>query len=57
MSLPDATLEEQVRHKSQANAAYLAAVWQHSAAREDEELRKIFLNILPAERFSKLGAL
>ncbi len=57
MSLPDATLEELVRHKSQANAAYLAAVWQHSAARDDEELRKIFLNILPAERFSKLGAL
>jgi|SRR4051812_1463450 len=46
-----AIVEDLVRHKWYANAAYLAAVCQHESARQDEELRKLFLHILVANRF------
>jgi uncharacterized damage-inducible protein DinB len=46
-----AIVEDLVRHKWYANAAYLAAVYGHEAARQDEELRKLFLHILVANRF------
>lgn len=44
-------VEELVRHKWQANAAYIAAVYRHDAARQDEELRKLLHHILVANRF------
>src|SRR4051794_22471567 len=46
-----AIVNDLVRHKWYANAAYLAAVYRHQAARQDEELRKLFLHILVANRF------
>jgi len=46
-----AILEELVRHKWYANTAYLAAVCQSEAARQDDELRKLFHHILIANRF------
>jgi hypothetical protein len=46
-----AIVEDLVRHKWHANAAYLAAVHRHESARHDEELRKLFLHILVANRF------
>ena len=44
-------VEELVRHKWQANAAYIAAVYRHEAARQDVELRKLLHHILVANRF------
>lgn len=44
-------VEELVRHKWHANAAYLAAVYRHDAARQDEELRTLLHHILIANRF------
>jgi uncharacterized damage-inducible protein DinB len=44
-------VEELVRHKWQANAAYVSAVYRHDAARHDEELRKLLHHILVANRF------
>src|SRR4051812_26852234 len=44
-------MEEMVRHKWHASAAYLAAAHQHESARLDEELRKLFHHILVANRF------
>ena len=49
--MPVAILEELVRHKWYANAAYLAAICQDEATRRDEELRKLFLHILVSNRF------
>ena len=49
--MPAAFLDELVRHKWYANAAYLGAVCQNEAARQDEELRKLFLHILVSNRF------
>jgi len=46
-----AIVEDLVRHKWYANAAYLAAVYGHESARQDEELRKMFLHILVANLF------
>lgn len=46
-----AIVEELVRHKWHANAAYLAAIWGNEAAGQDEELRKLFLHILVSNRF------
>jgi len=46
-----AIMEDLVRHKWHANAAYLAAVYRHEAARQDEELRTLLLHILVANRF------
>ena len=44
-------IEELVRHKWHANAAYLAEANQHAAARQDEELRTPLHHILVANRF------
>lgn len=44
-------IEELVRHKWHANAAYLAEANQHAAARQDEELRTLLHHILVANRF------
>ena len=44
-------MEELIRHKWHANAAYLAAVCSNEAARQDEELRKLFHHILVSNRF------
>jgi len=49
--MPDAIVEELLRHKWYANAAYLAAVSQNESARQDEELRKLFHHIVVANRF------
>lgn len=49
MSAP--MMEELVRHKWHANAAYLAEANQHAAARQDEELRTLLHHILVANRF------
>lgn len=46
-----AILEELVRHKWHANAAYLVAVTSDRATRQDEELRKLFHHILVSNRF------
>ena len=46
-----AIVEDLVRHKWYANGAYLSAVYRHEIARHDEELRKLFLHILVANRF------
>jgi uncharacterized damage-inducible protein DinB len=46
-----AILDELVRHKWYANAAYLAAISENEAARQDQELRKLFLHIIVANRF------
>lgn len=46
-----AIIEDLMRHKWHANAAYLAAVYENEAARQDEELRKLFLHILFSNRF------
>ena len=46
-----AILEELVRHKWHANAAYLGAVYGNENARRDEELRMVFLHIVVANRF------
>jgi len=46
-----AIVEELVRHKWHANAAYLAAISQNESARRDEELRKLFHHIVVANRF------
>lgn len=44
-------MEDSVRHKWHANAAYLAAICEHQAARQDDELRKLFHHILFSNRF------
>ena len=49
--MPAAILEDLVRHKWHANAAYLAAVVSNEAARQDEELRRLFHHILVSNRF------
>jgi len=49
--MPSAIMQDMVRHKWHANAAYLAAISSNGAARQDEELRKLFLHILVANRF------
>lgn len=46
-----AIIEDLMRHKWHANAAYLAAVYGNEAARQDLELRKLFLHILFSNRF------
>ena len=46
-----AMIEDLVRHKWHANAAYLAAVRQTEAARQDEDVRKLLHHILIANRF------
>ena len=46
-----AIVEDLVRHKWHANAAYLAAVGSNQAAGQDEELRKLFHHILVSNRF------
>lgn len=46
-----ALVEELVRHKWHANAAYLAVVYKNEAARQDEELRKLLHHILVSNRF------
>lgn len=44
-------VEELLRHKWQANAAYMATVYGHDAARQDDELRKLLHHILVSNRF------
>ena len=44
-------MEDLVRHKWHANAAYLAAAVSNEAARQDEELRRLFHHILVSNRF------
>lgn len=44
-------MQDLVGHKWHANAAYLAAISSNDAAKQDEELRKLFLHILVANRF------
>ena len=46
-----AIIDELVRHKWHANAAYLAAICENQAARQDDELRKLFHHILFSNRF------
>lgn len=46
-----AIIDDLVRHKWHANAAYLGAVSQNVAARQDEEVRKILHHILISNRF------
>ena len=46
-----AIVEELVRHKWHANAAYLTAVSQSETAREDEKLRILLHHILVSNRF------
>jgi len=46
-----AIVDDLVRHKWYANGAYVSAVYRHETARHDEELRKLFLHILVANRF------
>ena len=46
-----AIMQDLVGHKWHANAAYLAEISSHDAAKQDEELRKLFLHILVANRF------
>jgi|SRR5579863_920856 len=46
-----AIMDELVRHKWHANAAYLAAVCGNETASQDEELRKLFHHILFSNRF------
>jgi uncharacterized damage-inducible protein DinB len=49
--LPAGIIQELVRHKWHANAAYLVAVYGDEAARQDEELRTLLHHILVANRF------
>ncbi len=49
--MPAGMVEELLRHKWHANAAYLAAVCKHQAACADEELRSLLHHILIANRF------
>lgn len=46
-----AIIEDLLRHKWHANAAYLAAVCRNEAARQDEEMRKALHHILVSNRF------
>jgi uncharacterized damage-inducible protein DinB len=46
-----AMIEDLLRHKWHANAAYLSAVCENEAARQDEEVRKLLHHILTANRF------
>lgn len=44
-------IDQLIRHKWWANFKFLRTIEQYAAAAEDEELRKVFLHILVANRY------